>query len=106
VIVMMAKRKGMRRAQYAADRRWWASMLESGKLVAQRKPNFTSDDVVLLCYARYPNASTPERRAIGPVMRALAALGYCVPTTSWAKSVQRQYHRRPMMIWRSLIFKT
>jgi hypothetical protein len=60
------KRKGMNRAQYAADRRWWASMLECGKLVAQRKSKFTSDDVVLLCHTRYPTASTPERRAVGP----------------------------------------
>jgi hypothetical protein len=100
------KRKGMNRAQYAADRRWWASMLECGKIIAQQKARFTSDDIVLLCYARYPRASTPERRAIGPVMRALAALGYCVPTATWVKSVQRQCHRRPMMIWRSLLFKT
>jgi hypothetical protein len=100
------KRRGMARAQYAADRRWWASMLECGKLVAQRKLYFTTDDVVRLCYARYPGASTPERRAIGPLMRALAALGYCRPTATWAKSVQRQNHRRPMMIWHSLLFKT
>src|SRR6516162_11750388 len=73
------KRKGMNRAQYAADRRWWASMLECGKLVAQRKPRFTSGDVVELCYARYPGASTPERRAVGPLMRAMAKLGYCRP---------------------------
>jgi hypothetical protein len=41
------KRKGMNRAQYAADRRWWVAMLECGKLVAQRKSHFASDDVVL-----------------------------------------------------------
>jgi hypothetical protein len=78
-------------------------MLECGKLVAQRKPRFTSGDVVELCYARYPGASTPERRAIGPLMRAMASLGYCVPTATWEKSVQRQNHRRPMMLWRSLL---
>jgi hypothetical protein len=99
------KRKGMARAQRAANQRWWASMLECGKLVAQQKSHFTSGDVVELCYARYPGASTPERRAVGPVMRALGALGYCVPTTAWAKSVQRQCHRRPMMISHSLLFQ-
>ena len=98
------KRKGMARAQYAADRRWWVCMLECGKIVAQRKSRFTSGDVAELCYARDPRASTPERRAIGPLMRALAALGYCVPTTSWVKSARRECHRRPMMIWSSLIF--
>jgi hypothetical protein len=46
------KRRGMNRAQKGADRRWWASMMECGKLVAQQKTHFTSDDVVLLCYAR------------------------------------------------------
>jgi hypothetical protein len=54
------KRKGMARAQYAADRRWWASMLECGKLVAQQKSHFTSGDVVQLCHARYPRAATPN----------------------------------------------
>jgi hypothetical protein len=97
------KRKGMARAQRAADRRWWAAMLECGKLVAQRKSHFTTDDVTILCYTRYPGASTPERRAVGPLMKALAALGYCVPTGDWIKSAQRQNHRRPMMRWRSLL---
>jgi hypothetical protein len=93
------------RAQHAADRHWWTCMLECGKLVAQRKARFTTDDVVQLCYARYPSASIPERRAIGPVMRTLAALGYCKPTARWVKSCHRQCHRRPMMLWRSLLFK-
>jgi hypothetical protein len=72
----------------------------------------------------YPGATTHEPRAIGPLMRAqmlaklkaigaefsttlvgevFAALGYCVPTANWIKSAQRQCHRRPMMIWQSLL---
>jgi hypothetical protein len=90
------KRKGMARAQRAADRRWWVSMLECGKIIAQRKSHFTSGDIVELCRARYPKAFTPEPRAIGPLMRALATLGYCRPTTSWVQSTQSQNHHRPM----------
>jgi hypothetical protein len=98
------KRKGMARAQRAADRKWWICMLESGKLVALQKTKFTSGDVV--DRARYPRATTSEQRAVGPVMRTMAKLGYCRPTASWSKSVQRQNHRRPMMLWQSLIFNS
>jgi hypothetical protein len=92
------KRKGMNRAQYAADRKWWICMVESGKLVAQQKTKFTSGDVVALCRARYPSVSTSEQRAVGPLMRSLAVLGYCVPTANWVRSAQRQNHNRPQML--------
>jgi hypothetical protein len=100
------KQVAMRRAAHPADPRWWASMFECGKLIAQRKLYFTTDDVVLLCFSRYPDGSTRERRAIGPLMLALSAMGYCRPTQKWTQSTQRQCHRRPMMVWRSLLFKT
>src|SRR5262252_7894478 len=81
-------------------------MLECGKIIARRKPYFITDDIVLLCRSRHPNAYTHEKRAIGPLMRELCNLGYCVTTNSWIKSIQAQCHRRPMMLWQSLISDT
>jgi hypothetical protein len=46
------KRKGMARAERAADRKWWISMLECGGVTARQRIKFTSGDVVELCRAR------------------------------------------------------
>jgi hypothetical protein len=97
------KRAGMDQAQEAANAHWWQCMLECGKIIAKRKPYFITDDIVRLCRSRHPNARTHEKRAIGPLMRELCNLGCCVTTNSWIKSTQTQCHRRPMMLWQSLI---
>jgi hypothetical protein len=80
-------------------------MLECGREVALRKPVFISDDLESWRLAKYHNATTHEHRAIGPLMRALARLGYCEPTSDWVESLQKVNHRRPMRVWRSLIYR-
>jgi hypothetical protein len=97
------KREGMERAQHHADAHWWQCMLACGHAIARRRSSFVTDDIVKLCRDRHPNAATHERRAIGPLMRQLCSMGYCEPTNKWMKSTQAQCHRRPMMVWRSLI---
>jgi hypothetical protein len=99
------KRDGMDRAERHADPHWKRCMLESAKAVAERKPFFDSEDVVRWCQQHHPNATTHEQRAIGPLMRSAAALGYCVVTDHWNKSTLPQNHRRPMMAWYSLIYR-
>lgn len=102
---MDGKRDGMDRAERHADPHWWQCMLECGKEVSERKPFFITDDVVRLCSKLHPNASTHERRAIGPLMREMCRLGFCEPTQDWVQSTQAQCHRRPMQIWYSLIYR-
>jgi hypothetical protein len=99
------KRDGMSRAEQHSDPHWWQCMLECGKEVAERKPYFITDDVVLLCRQRHPNASTHEQRALGPLMSQMCRLGYCERTQDWVESMQPQCHRRPMRVWFSLIYQ-
>jgi hypothetical protein len=99
------KRDGMDRAEEHANSHWWQCMLESAQAVAERKPFFTTDDVVALRRVRHPNATTHEARAIGPLMRQAAKLGYCEQTQDWVESTQPQCHRRPMRVWYSLIYR-
>jgi hypothetical protein len=97
------KRDGMDRAQLNADEYWWQCMVECAKAVARHKPYLLTDDVVRLCKERHPNLFTHEPRAMGPVMREGARLGYFTKTQDWVESTQKQCHRRPMRIWFSLI---
>jgi hypothetical protein len=99
------KADGMDRAERSADPYWWACMLEAGKIVAQRKPYFFTDDLVRHCRDNHPNTFTHENRAIGPLMRELCRLEYCIPTQDWIESAQKQCHRRPMRVWFSLIYR-
>ena len=99
------KKEGMDRAEEHADPHWWRCMLESAKIVAEGKPFFITDDIVLLCAKNHPNATTHEYRANGPLMREACKLGYCEKTQDWVESTQAQCHRRPMRIWYSLIYR-
>jgi hypothetical protein len=99
------KRDGMDRAERHADPHWWQCMLECGKIVAERKPYFNTDDIVQLRQRLHPNATTHEHRAIGPLMAALARLGYCERTDDWVESQQSSCHSRPMRVWFSMIYR-
>jgi hypothetical protein len=99
------KREGMARAWHGADPHWRQCMLESLKEVALRKPVFNTDDVVGWCRTHHPNATTREKRAIGPLMRYAAKLGYCEPIEGWTKSIQAQCHSRPIRTWFSLAYR-
>lgn len=99
------KRDGMARVRRNADPYWWQRMSECARLVAERKQYFNSDDIVLLCRELYPDATTHDKRAIGPLMAAAQKLGYCVPTQDTVESRQKVCHSRPMRVWWSLIYR-
>jgi hypothetical protein len=101
----LGKRDGMARAERGADPAWWVAMVTTARAVAEAKPYLFTDDVVRLCRERYPQAFTPEPRALGPLMRECCRLGYFEPTQDWVESTQAQCHRRPMRVWHSLIYR-
>ena len=98
------KREGMDRAKRHADPHWWQCMIESTRAICRQQPYFNADDVVAMCRTNHPNASTHERRAVGPVIRDAARLGHCEPTDQWTPSTQPQCHKRPMRTWYSLTY--
>lgn len=99
------KRDGMERARAHSNPEWWRVMLICVREVARRQPYFTTDDVERYRREHYPNHTTHEPRAIGPLMKECAKLEYCRRTGDWFESTQRQCHRRPMMMWWSLIYR-
>jgi hypothetical protein len=99
------KRDGMDRAWRGADPEWKRIILICVLEVAKRKPYFTADDVERYRLANYPNHTTHEHRALGPIMLEAAVLEYCVKTQDWVESTQRINHRRPMRVWWSLAYQ-
>lgn len=99
------KRDGMGRAERHADPHWWQCMLEAGKAVAEQKPCFNADDLLMWMRRHHPNASTHELRATGPLMAAIARLGYCIPTEDFVPSRQKLCHATPRRVWWSLIYR-
>jgi hypothetical protein len=99
------KRDGMGRAERHADPEWLRVMLISALEVAKRKPYFTTDDLEKWRLAHYPNHTTHEHRALGPVMIEAAKQEICEKTGDWIESNQKVCHRRPMRIWWSKVYR-
>ena len=99
------KRDGMDRAELHADPEWKRIMLICVLEVAKRKPFFSTDDLERWRLVYFPNHTTHEHRAIGPIMREAAKLEYCVKTLDWVESSQKINHQRPMRVWFSRVYK-
>lgn len=99
----IAKQIGMERAARGADSLWWQFMIEAAKEVARAKPFFFTDDLERIRRERN-GPTTPENRAMGPLMNSARRLGYCVATDRWVASSQRINHCRFMRVWYSLIY--
>jgi len=86
-----------------ADAEWKAAANEAVRLVARQNPDFTTDDVwsVLDRTAFH----THDNRAMGAVMRQAVMAGWCVSAGEYRKSRRPQCHKRPVMVWRSKLWK-
>ena len=75
------------------------------RLLALRHRTLTTDDVWKRLEA-IGALTLPEPRALGAVMRRAQRQGYVEPTEEWRLSVRPACHRRPLRIWRSLLWDT
>jgi hypothetical protein len=100
-----AKLGGMARAEDGADDDWWACTLACVREIARRQEFFTSDDVERL-RIEIGGPETPEKRAYGPLIMKAKSLGFCeiASPERFERSVLVQAHRRPMRVWRSLLY--
>ncbi len=71
------------------------------RCVARRNAEFTSDDV----WEWLGGCDTHEARAMGPVMRRAAKMGYCKKTTNTIPSKDPTCHGRDKRVWRSLLLE-
>jgi hypothetical protein len=100
-----AKKEAMQRVAANASVSWLSAAKHAGVLVARRRAEFTTDPIwkVLELQGVQP---PHEPRAMGPVMDALVKSGICVKTDRVRPSVRPECHRRPLTVYRSLLYKS
>ena len=98
-----AKRAAQETVAAHADGEWKTVALDAVKQVAQRKREFTTDDV--LAAMQDAPVWTHELRALGPVMTRAAAAGYIRATDRFVASASVSRHRAPKRVWSSQIYE-
>lgn len=90
-----ARDDALARVAAAAPSPWLDQARAVVRELAADQPEFTSDDV----WARLPHP--PEPRALGAVIRALAAEGSIVNTGRTRRSTRPECHANPKTVWRA-----
>lgn len=85
-----------------ANTEWVEMTYKAVVSIAKLAQEFTTDRV----WHVIGDVAPPEPRAMGAVMRKAVANRICGPTDRTVKSVRPNCHRRPIRVWRSLIFRT
>jgi hypothetical protein len=88
----------MRSVERNAGRAWSNHVLDVTRRVATTSAELTVDDIT-------PHIAEPvhDTRALGPVMRRAARLGYIRPTGQYRTSERPETHSRPLRVWASCI---
>jgi len=87
-----------------ADQLWLEAAVRIVKRICETTPEFTTD--ALHAELAKTMHSTREKRALGAVMRKAAHCGWCENTSRVEKSKRPECHKRPVAVWRSLIYPT
>lgn len=84
----------------------WRMMADAAVLyVAKRRPEFTTDAVWYVLDS-WDVPVPPEPRAMGPVMQAAEAAGWCeVITGKVHRTIRRSRHRAPIWVYRSNVYQ-
>lgn len=97
------KRNSLQQVEQNAEQEWLDCAYQAVMVIAKRRPEFTADPVWrLLEYWQVPPPHEP--RALGPVMIRAVKRGLCVKTDRVTPSVLPQRNRRPITIYRSLVY--
>lgn len=91
---------GMARAEFGAGPHWVKAAETIVLRLAGQRENFTTDDV---WEAGLPRPR--EARALGAVMQRMARLDVIEATGRVVPSRWRACHTRPVMVWRSLVYR-
>lgn len=94
-----AREKGIDRSADGAGALWMQKALDTILRVAQQKAEFTSDDLWPLL-----SDAPGDPRALGAAIRHASWLKLCAPTNRVTKSLRVACHRRPIAIWKSLVY--
>lgn len=99
----VARDKSIRVVDEHAAPDWKIEARRVVRHLAETKPEFTTDPVWFML-ERFTEAETHEPRALGAVMRAAARDRLIVATDRTVESVRVANHRRPVRIWKSLVY--
>lgn len=86
-----------------ADPKWKTEAMAAVEVLCRIGADFTGDDVWRLLNGT--GAKTPEPRALGAVIQKFAKDGSIFPTGEYRKSIRRESHRRPLQVWRPVVYK-
>ena len=99
----LAKKAGMEASERGANAAWVASMMECINKTCRCCRIFNSDYVMKLYTGK---EKTRDLRALGPLMRRAAKLGWCeLADLPPRNSTRRSLHASPREMWRSLIYE-
>lgn len=96
--------EAIERAGSNADPVWRKAAEAAVYRVCKRQEFFTTDQIWAELGEQTEGVRTHEPRALGAVMRWAAQRKYCEPTSTVEKTKRIEAHRRPVAIWRSLIW--
>ena len=83
----------------------WLLHAERGvRIIARRQEQLTSDDIWEWLLKLELNLEVHEPRAMGAVLRNAARDHIILPVNQWQESTRPIAHKRPVRIWKSLIF--
>lgn len=89
----------MQRVLAHADKGWVQTANDVIRDLAFSRHTFTTDDVWQILERDYPSVTTPEPRALGPLMRSAARQGLIHPTGDYTPSNRPACNARPIMVW-------
>lgn len=95
-----ARDEGIERAENGIDDDERAELLDAVHRCALMVPEFTTDDVWRLHGALQSGIG----QGVGGVMVAARNRGWCEPMAKWIPSTRVACHRRPLRVWRSLVY--
>lgn len=96
-----ARDEAMTRVEDHADNAWKDEAMRVVKRLAMNNAYITTDDVWRVM--SQSTNTTHDPRAMGPIMRNAARLGW-IERAGWSQqSTRKECHARPIAVWRSLL---
>jgi hypothetical protein len=89
--------EGMNRAAEAADEGFMRAAKHAVWTLVLRGEAFSTDEVWAIL--DQTGAATPERRALGAVLKAAKDAGFIASSGSYRKSSRPECHSRPVLVW-------
>lgn len=95
------REEAIRRVESNADEKWKADAFQAVASIAREQSFLTTDDV----WGKVSGDGTHEPRAMGAIMRQAASAELIEATERYEQSGRVACHRRPLRVWRSLVFR-